>query len=165
VKAFAATLVATALLGACGSLSEDEREAVENVLRLEFGAVNNARALRGSGPFRDYPVPPEDMLLLAEGALLTKTPGVFVNRDAREVIAKERIGDLAAEDRYEPRWVSAVIVTVHPVPLEPARSRVEVHSVQKGVFTRGSIAWERDVPPLLDAAVARWQRGLRPIED
>jgi hypothetical protein len=160
----AAALALASLLAACGSLSEDEREVVDNMLSLEFGAVADARACRGSGPFLDYPVPPADMLLLAEGALLTKVAAVRVNRDAREVIGKEREGALAADDAYKPRWVSAVIVTVHPVPLQPNRSRVEVHSVQKGVFTRGSIAWERDVPPLLDAAVARWQRGLRPLE-
>jgi hypothetical protein len=152
------------LAGGCGSLSEDEREAVRNVLTLEMGAVNDARACRGQGPFRDYPVPPDQMLELAYGALGTKTVAVFKNLDAREVIAKERPPELAHEDSYAPRWVSAVVVTVHPVAGDPGRSRVEAHAVSKGVFTRGRIDWEREVPALLDAAVARWRSGLRTIE-
>jgi hypothetical protein len=144
-------------------MSDDTKEAVHNVLTLETGAVSDARTCRGQGPFRDYDVPPEEMLDLAEGALLSKTPAVFVNRDAREVVAKEREGGLAASDAYAKTWLSAVVVTVHPDASRPGRSRVEVHAVKKGVFKGGCVDWEREVPGLLDAAVARRARGLQPI--
>jgi hypothetical protein len=160
----AVALVTLALAAGCaGGVSDDTREAIENVLTLETGAVNDARALRGQGPFRDYAVPPDEMLELAEGVLRTKVVAVRTNFDAREVIAKERRGELAHEDAYTGRWVSAVVVTVHPVAGLPNRSRVEVHAVSKGVFTHGRIDWEREVPPLLDAAVRRRESGLRPI--
>jgi hypothetical protein len=155
--------VAAALLGGCSSMSDDTKEAVQNVLTLEMGAVSDARACRGMGPFRDYAVAPEEMLGLVEGALLTKTPAVFVNQDAREVVAKERCEGLAASDAYGDDWLSAVVVTVHPVAEDPLRSRVEFHAVQKGTFKKGRIDWAREMPVLLDAAAARRTRGLRPI--
>jgi hypothetical protein len=158
-----ALAAASALAVGCGSVSDDTREAIRNVLTLEMGAVADARALRGTGPFRDYEVPPDEMLDIAEGVLLTKTPAVAKNLDAREAIGKERPPELAGEDAYAARWVSAVVVTVHPVAGQPGRSRVEVHGVHKGVFTRGRIPWEGEVPALLDAAVARRASGVRPL--
>jgi hypothetical protein len=157
-------LAAALLVSACSGMSDDTKEAVENVVTLQTGAVSDLRKCRGMGPFRDYEVPPEEMLYVIEGVLLGKTPAVWVNLDALEVVAKERVGGLAASDEYDEDWLSAVSVMVHPVVGHPGRSRVEVHSVQKGKFKKGWIAWEREIPPLLDAAVAGHARGLRPIK-
>jgi hypothetical protein len=161
--AAAVLAAAVAAVAGCSGMSDDTREAVRNVLTLETGAVADARCRRGTGPFRDYAVPPDEMLALAEGVLLTRTSAVVVNLDAREAVGKERPPELAGDDSYTARWVSAVVVTVHPVAGFPDRSRVEVHAADKGVFTRGRIDWEREVPPLLDAAVARRATGVRPL--
>ena len=160
----ARAVAASLLLAGCAGMSDDTKEAVRNVLTLETGAVSDARQRRGFGPFRDYEVPPDEMLDVVHGALLAKTPAVFVNRDAREVVAKEREPAKAASDAYAEPWLSAVVVTVHPLAGRPGRSSVEVHAVRKGVFKGGCIDWEAEVPRLLDAAVARRARGLAPIE-
>ena len=136
-------------------------EIAKNVLTLEMGTVQEARTRRGTGPFRDYAVPPREMLTIVEKVLLSKVVAVFPNRRTGEVIAKERSGKDAADDWYSPTWDSAVVVIVHPVAQDPGRSRVEVHAVAKGVFHGGKIDWEREVPPLLDAAVAR--KGAPPL--
>ena len=145
--------VAAAAAG-CGSMSPDTKETIENVLTLQQGTVTNVRELRGRGPFREYAVPPAEMLDLATRVLKARVPAVFPNPRALEVVAKERIGKDAAVDDYQPAWVSAVVVIVHPVAEDPGRSRVEVHATQRGPFNRGHIAWEHDVPAALDAMVA-----------
>ncbi len=136
-------------------------EAAKSVLLLEMGTVQEVRSRRGTGPFRDYDVPPRRMLSIVEKVLLSKVVAVFPNRRTGEVIAKERSGKDAADDWYSPAWDSAVVVIVHPVAEDPGRSRVEVHAVAKGVFHGGKIDWEREVPSLLDAAVAR--KGAPPV--
>ena len=158
-KICAAVALAAAASG-CGSMSPDTKETITNVLTLQHGAVSNVRELRGRGPFRDYAVPPAEMLDLVTRVLKERVPAVFANPRALEVVAKERRGKGADDDWYSPAWVSAVVVIVHPVDEDPSRSRVEVHATQRGPFHRGRIAWERDVPPALDAAVAA--RGRPP---
>ena len=156
-----ASLAAAATAG-CGSMSPDTKETIENVLTLQQGAVSNVRDLRGRGPFREYAVPPAEMLDLATRVLKARVPAVFPNARALEVVAKERIGKDVARDDYSPAWVSAVVVIVHPVDGDPGRSRVEVHATQRGPFNRGHIAWEHDVPAALDALVAARTHPLPP---
>ena len=137
------------------STGDSVKEIAVNVLTLQTGAVTQIRERRGDGPFRDYAVPPAEMLDLATEVLREKVAAVFPNPRAGEVIAKERKGKDAADDWYSPAWVSAAVVIVHPIPADPGRCRVEVHATNRGPFHRGIIDWEREVPPLLDAAVAR----------
>jgi hypothetical protein len=146
----------------CGSMSPDTKETIENVLTLQQGAVSNVREMRGRGPFREYAVPPAEMLDLATRVLKARVPAVFPNPRALEVVAKERIGKDAAGEWYSDPWVSAVVVIVHPVDVDPNRSRVEVHATQRGPFNRGHIAWEHDVPAALDALVAARGRPAVP---
>ena len=160
-RALAAALLLPAV-AACSSSSsggsttgDTVKEIAVNVLTLQSGTVTAIRERRGEGPFRDYAVPPAEMLDLATEVLQAKVAAVFPNPHAGEVIAKERKGKEASDDWYAPAWVSAVVVIVHPVPADPGRSRVEVHATNRGPFHRGAIDWEREVPSLLDAAVAR----------
>jgi hypothetical protein len=157
----AAVAVAALLLTGCssgggggGGAGGATGDAVRNVLTLRFGAVSNAKALRGTGPFREYGVPPDRMLEVVEGVLLERTPAVWTNRRRGEVTAKEQTRGDPGDPSYADDWSSAVVVTVHPVAGDASRSRVEVHGVRRGVFERGSVDWEREVPPRLDAAVS-----------
>jgi hypothetical protein len=147
---------AAALLAGCGSAgkAKEVKEVAVNVLTLQWGDVGELRERRGSGPFRDYDVPPSEALAAAEAALRSKVVAVFPNPRALEVVAKERKPELADETDYAPPWVSAVVVIVHPVADDPGRSRVEVHATQRGTFHFGVIDWEREIPPLIDRLVA-----------
>jgi hypothetical protein len=160
--AAAAGLALSLLSGGCGSMDPETKEVVENVLTLQQGAVSNLRDLRGRGPFRDYCVAPEVMLDLATKVLKERVVAVFPNPRALEVVAKERCAKDAADDTYAPAFVSAVVVIIHPVDGEPDRSRVEVHATQRSPFIHGHIAWEKDVPAALDAAVAAHRRPQPP---
>jgi hypothetical protein len=161
-RAPAALCALAAVTTACGSMDPDTKETIENVLTLQQGAVSNVRELRGRGPFRDYPVAPAQMLDLATKVLKARVPAVFPNVRALEVVAKERIGKTANDEWYTGAWVSAVVVIVHPVDGEPDRSRVEIHATQRGPFHHGHIAWEKDLPAALDAAVAARGRPSPP---
>jgi hypothetical protein len=159
----AATAIALLLLlAACkGGVSEDTKKAAENVLTLRTNAVSELHERYGTGPFRDYAVPPREMLDLVTAALKTFVPAVFENERTFSVVAKERSGKDAWVDDYSPEWDSAVIVFVHRVTGRPDACRVEVHSTNRGVFTKGRIPWEQVLPARLDEAVAK--RGRTPI--
>jgi hypothetical protein len=131
------------------------------VLTLQSGTVSELQDLRGTGPFRDYEVPPEEMLDLAAQVVRTQVSAVAVARDGLRVVGKERAGADAARDEYNRPWRSAVVVFVHRVPGRPGACRVEVHATHRGPFHRGRIAWERDLPGMLDDAVAH--RGRTPV--
>ena len=150
----AAALVILAAAACSSSTGDSVKEVATNVLTLQSGAVEQLREKRGTGPFRDYAVPPSEMLDLVTDVLKSKVVAVFPNPHAGEVVAKERKGKDAYDDWYAPAWVSAVVVIVHPVADDPKRSRVEIHATNRGPFHRGRIAWEAEVPPLLDRAVA-----------
>lgn len=149
-------------LAACASRTGDTvKEVAVNVLTLQSGAVSELRDLRGTGPFLVYDVPPDEMLGLVEAVLRTKVAAVFADRRTLEVVAKERSGKAAADDRYGEPFRSAVVVMVHPAAGGASGCRVEIHAANRGPFHRGRIAWERELPPLLDDAVRH--RGATPI--
>jgi len=154
-------------LFACASQGEEDSAAVKaakTVLTLQTGTMTELKETRDTGPYRDYDVPPGEMIDLVADVLRTKVVAVFPEPRFGQVIAKERAGKEAADDSYSPAFRSAVIVFVHRVVDAPSRSRVEIHSIQRGPFHRGSIDWEGELPGLLDAAVARRGRTpLRPI--
>lgn len=154
-------VVASALAGCGSSTGKLAAESAATVFTFQSGTMSELKERWGSGPFREYDVPPAEMVALAGAVLRTKVVAVFEEPGRGEVIAKERAGKDAADDFYAPAFRSAVAVWVHPVPDAPGRCRVEVHAVQRGPFHRGSIDWERELPPLLDAAAAR--RGTTPI--
>ena len=159
--------LSTATLVACGGgpsgggTGDMVGETLETVFTLQSGTVGELRDRRGSGPFREYDVDPEEMLFVVEGAVGrargagdTPVSAVFVSKRYREVIAKERSPSDAGDDAYAPTWRSAVVVTVHPVTGRDDRSRVEIHAANKGPFHRGTISWERDLPGWIDAEMA-----------
>ena len=153
--------LAAAVAGPTASCTKDAREAVTNVATLQTGTVSDLYEQRGTGPFREYPVPPDEMVEIAERVLRTKVPAVFVNERTRTVIAKERKGKDADNPDYAPPFRSAVAVFVWPDGPEMRGSRVEFHSIERGPFHRGDIDWDRDLGPLLDAAVR--ERGSGPV--
>lgn len=163
-----AALLAAVLAASCSGTTEKEgkevKEIATNVLTLQSGDLTTLRARRGEGPFREYAVPPAEMVGVAEKALRTKVAAVFPNARAGEVVAKERTPDAAWDDRYAQPWRSAVVVIVHAVPEDPGRSRVEVHAMQRGPFHKGSIGWESDVPPLLDRFAAERAGAAAPAK-
>lgn len=166
VALLGAAVAGTALAGtvACSASSrKNVKEVAETVLTLQSGTVSELKARRDTGPFRDYAVPPAEMMGLVEGVLRSKVVAVFPEPLQQVVVAKEREGKEALDDSYAPAFRTAVVVFVHAVPGDATRSRVEVHACQRGPFHRGSIDWEAELPALLDAAVARRQAPLRPL--
>jgi hypothetical protein len=161
------TLVALGLAVAAAACSASSRKNVkdvaETVLTLQTGTVTELKARRDTGPFRDYAVPPGEMLTLVEGVLRSKVVAVFVEPRQQVVVAKEREGKEALDDSYAPAFRSAVVVFVHAVPGDAGRCRVEVHACHRGPFRRGTVDWEREVPALLDDAVAKRRAPLRPL--
>lgn len=149
---------------ACSASSrKNVKDVAETVLTLQTGTVSELKARRDTGPFRDYAVPPAEMMTLVEGVLRSKVVAVFPEPLQQVVVAKEREGKEALDDSYAPAFESAVVVFVHAVEGDAGRSRVEVHACHRGPFRRGSIDWEREVPPLLDQAVAARRAPLRPL--
>jgi hypothetical protein len=169
VRPHVVPLLAAIALASCSSTDEDAprsadsdtskqvKEILTNVSRLRFGTVSDVRAMRGTGPFYDFDVPPGVMLDAAEKAMKSKVAAVFPNPRALEVIAKERRPDMAWDDSYAPSFLSAAIVIVHPVPGDPHKSKVEIHAIDRGPFDRGSIPWEAELPRLL----AQYSRAAR----
>jgi hypothetical protein len=150
--------------GKSGESGNATKDAIRNVLTLRFGAVSNARALRGTGPFREYALSPDGLFDVAVEALGARTKALWPNRRRAEIVVKEQTEGDPADPYYSDDWSSAAVVTVHPVEGNPARSRMEVHAVARGVFTRGHVAWESEVPAWVDAAVASGRRdAIRPI--
>ena len=153
--------VALAVAAACAACTQDVRKTAATVLTLKSGSMTALREKRGSGPFRTYAVPPAEMLTLVEAVLKTRVVAVFAEPRRGEVCAKERQAGLATDDTYGEEWTSAVIVFVHPVVGDATSSKVEIHAAQRGAFSKGEVRFDRELPPLLDDAVAH--RGTTPI--
>ncbi len=153
--------LAAGLVACSSDTAKTVKEVAVNVVTLQSGVVTELRDLRGTGPFLAYDVPPDEMMGIVEAVLRTKVVAVFPNARAAEVIAKERLGEAAADDWYGPPARSMVVVMVHPAGGGGPGSRVEIHATDRGPFHRGNIAWERELPPLLDQAVRH--RGATPI--
>ncbi len=155
--------LAAGVVGCSASSAKTLGEVAGTVFTLQSGTVSDLKALRDTGPYRDYDVPPAEMMTLVEGVLRSKVVAVFPEPMQQVVVAKERHGKEALDDGYAAPFRTAVVVFVHPVVGAPARCRVEVHACQRGPFHRGRIDWEREVPPLVDEAVARRRAPLRPL--
>ena len=156
-----ATALACALCACTAEKTKTYKDVASNVLALKFGTMSDLEAKRGTGPFRDYAVPPAEMMDLVAAVLKTKVPAVFPTKGCLTVYAKERVGKDKAIDDYSPDYVSGVAVVIHPVAGNPSACRVEIHATDRGTFTKGKIDWERELPPLFDEAVAH--RGSTPI--
>jgi hypothetical protein len=163
-RAWALLGVVLGVAGCAEGPSENTKKAVENVVTLRFGTVSDLHELVGTGPFLDLPLAPARMLPLVTAILRTKVPAVFENERTMTVIAKERRGPDAWVDDYSPEWVSAVLVAIFPVEGRPDACRVEIHATNRGAFAKGSIAWERDLPPLFEEAARHPdKRPIRPL--
>lgn len=161
VPALVVACVAAGPVACSSATGKTVQEIAVNVLTLQSGVVSELRDMRGTGPFLVYDVPPDEMMGIVEAVLRTKVVAVFPNTRAYEVVAKERLGAEAADDWYGPASRSMVVVMVHPAAGGGPGSRVEIHATNRGPFHRGNIAWERELPPLLDDAVRH--RGATPI--
>jgi hypothetical protein len=155
-----ALLAAPIFLSACAP-SRTVREAAENVVLLKQGTVSGLKELRGTGPFHEHAVSPDVLLAAVERAARRARGkgGAFVSavtssRRYREVVAKERGPEDAGDDSYSGEFLSAMVATVHPVPGDPSRSRLEVHATHRGPFHRGEVQWERDLPGWVEEELA-----------
>jgi hypothetical protein len=153
------------LAGGCSSDPDDQvSQVAKDVLTLKTGTVSELKAQRGAGPFREYPVSQDVLFEVVVEVLKSRVAAVFPNRKAYEVVAKERHGKDRYDDWYSPEWRSAVVVYVHPVLGDDARSKLEIHGMHRGAFHRGCIEWECDLPAQIDAAVAARGSGrVRPL--
>ena len=161
MRAFVAIALLVTLSACKGGVSKDTEKAIENVVTLRSGTVSDLHEQYGTGPFRDYAVPPAEMLGIVTAVLKTFVPAVFENDRTMSVIAKERKGKEAWVDDYSPEWHSAVLVYVHRVVGNPNVSRVEIHATDRGPFHQGCIEWAAVLPGRIDDAVAK--RGRTPI--
>lgn len=169
---------AAAALAALGSLlspacsstdtAKQAREIAVNVVTLQTGTTSELRDLRGTGPFGDYEVPPDEMVALLERAMKRARGAdgppwvkVYPSMRYREVVAKEFEKRTAS---YEDPFRTAAIAIVHAVPDDPARSRVELHHTRRGPFHGGSVRWQADLPGWIDAELAeRAAAKVKPI--
>ena len=158
------------LLGGCGETgtATQAREIAENVLTLQTGTTSELRDRRGTGPFREYEVAPDEMVEVLEGAM--KRAGgrgeppwvkVYASKHYREVVAKEFEKHSAT---YKDTFRTAAIAIVHPVAGDASRSRVEMHHTRRGPFHGGSVRWQAGLPGWIDAELAERAAGkLKPI--
>jgi hypothetical protein len=133
------------------------RESAETVLTLRFGTMSDLRARRGTGPRKRYDLPPDRLLEVVERAAYrargkggVPVQAVFVSKLRREVVAKERDGEDAADKGYGAPFLSALLAVVHEVPGEPEASDLEAHEIRSGPFHQGVVRWERDLPGWID---------------
>lgn len=148
------------LLTACSGISDTAKETIVNVVTLQRGTISELRTRRGTGPFRTYARSPEVMLeVVHRAARKARGPdgrpvqAVFMSEERREIIAKERGLEDAADDGYAKPFRSAMIAFVHPVPGQPTHARVEVHAMERGPFHSGDVEWERDMPRWIEQAL------------
>ena len=163
-------LVAVGALAACGDTGTAKQalEIAENVVTFQTGTTSELRDRRGTGPFREYDVPPDEMLEVLEAAMRRaagdrEAPWVKVYPSKRygEVVAKEFA---ERKSSYKDPFRTAAIAIVHPIRDEPARSRVEMHHVRRGPFHGGSVRWQAGLPGWIDAELAaRAARQVKPI--
>ena len=160
----------TLLFGGCGDTgtAKQVREIAESVVTLQTGTTSELRDRRGSGPFREFDVAPDEMVEVLEAAM--KRAGgedgppwvkVYASRRYREVVAKE------FEERsstYKDTFRTAAIAIVHPVAGDASRSRVEMHHTRRGPFHGGSVRLQAGLPGWIDAELAeRAAGGLKAI--
>jgi len=166
----ACALGLSAALAGCASSGDADlyREVATNLVTLQQGTTSELRDMRGTGPFREYDVPPAEMVEVLEKAF-ERADGrgappyvhVYVSRRYGEVLAKEFEG---ARDTYADPFLSAAIAIVHEVREDEGRCRVETHHLRRGPFHGGSVAWGRDLPGWIEEALAaRDARTLKPI--
>jgi hypothetical protein len=164
--------LASACAGGGGGDSEMVEEVAVGLVTLQGGTISELKERRGRGPFRRYDLPPDALLqVVAEAAGRARGPDgrplrtVWIRRRSMEVVAKEPAPDAKGAGYAEP-WRSAMVAMVHPVPGDPAASRLEIHAMDKGPFHRGRVDWERSLPGWIDEVLAAPQRtpgGLKPL--
>jgi hypothetical protein len=155
----ALTLAALPFAG-CGETgtAQQVREIAVNVVTLQTGTTSELRDRRGTGPFRDYAVAPDEMVQVLEDAMRRaagdgKPPWVevYASKRYREVVAKEFEEPSAS---YKDPFRTAAIAIVHPVPEDPQRCRVEMHDVRRGPFHGGAVRWREGLPGWIEAELA-----------
>ena len=139
----------------CPGCSPTAREVLGNVVTLQQGTISDLRDRRGTGPFRCYPVSPDEMVDVLEVAARrasqdgeARAPVVRVWKSSvrREVIAKERAcGDVGAKD-YRAPFRSAWVGIVHERLGDPTSCEVEWHATHRGPLHQGEVNWLRDMP-------------------
>src|SRR5262245_22182221 len=87
-----AGIVALVLVGCSGESGKQLKKTAEVVFTLQTGTMTALKETENSGPFRDYDVPPDEMIDLVTAVLKTKVVAVFPEPRFGRVIAKERIG-------------------------------------------------------------------------
>lgn len=147
-------------------LSETERDSVRDVLTLRRGTISDLRALRLTGPFTRYEVPPGEMLLVVADAAgkARDSRGRPARRRVSprygEVVAKESAPEAPPDPSYDDEWSTAAVITVHPVANEPEASRVEFHAARRSVLMGGLTDWNRSLPGWIDEVLrARTEGG------
>lgn len=152
-------------LGLPGCASELAADAARDVLTLRQGTMSGLKRLRGTGPFREFAVPPAEMLEVAAAACrkakgLRGRPVTVVEVSPRygEVTAKEQPADAPEDASYGDEWVSAVLIIVHPVPTRPGVSKVEWHHARRSPLMGCGVDWARSLPGWIDEALAERSR-------
>lgn len=144
------------------------KEVAVNVVTLQTGTTSELRDRRGSGPFREYDVPPDEMVDVLEGAMKrARGDGeppwvkVFPSKNYREVVAKEFEKPSAS---YKDTFNTAAIAIVHAIPGAPKRCKVEMHHTRRGPFHGGTVNWQAGLPGWIDAELAELAAGkVKPI--
>ncbi len=161
-RAFLAAL-ASCTLAACSSGIDTEAvlDSLGTVATLRGNTMSDLRQQRGRGPFREYDVPPLDLLSAVEEAAGRargrggrRVTAIFASKGRREVVAKERAAEDANDASYDAPFLSAMLAVVHTVPGNPKRSRLEIHMTHSGPFHIGAVDWRRDLPGWIDAVLA-----------
>lgn len=149
-----------------GTSTENLEEIAVNVVTLQSGTTTDLRERRNQGPFVTYEVSPEGMLLVLETAM--KQAGGEASWPYVEVYVSKRYGEVLAKEFGEPGkgygdpFRSAALAIVHPVVDRPHQSRVETHTIERGPFHRGSVAWRQRLPAWIAAALAQ-REDVKPI--
>lgn len=154
-------LVAALALGGGCALKESVRDSAHDVFTLRRGTISALRDLRGTGPFRRHPLPPDAMLEVVAAACrrardLAGAPvtGIEVSPRYREVVAKERAPGTRDDPGYAEDWRTAVVATVHPIEGEPDACRVEIHGTRRSPLLGGANVWEESLPGWIDEELA-----------
>jgi len=153
-------VVLALLLAGGGCMNKRTIEALETTATLQTGTMSDLHARRGRGPFTTYDLPPAEMLgVLEQSARKARGLGgkpvsaIFVSENRLQVVAKERPPDEADDDGYAAAFRTAMLAIVHPVHGRKDACRVEIHSIGRGVFHPGVVAWQRDMPGWIDAVM------------
>lgn len=154
----------------CGCLSAGAREVLGNVVTLQQGTLSDLRDCRGTGPFRTYPVPPDqmiDVLVEAAGKGRDETgrpiDNIWPSVLRREVVAKERGACDNQEVSYSKPFKSAMYAVVHPIPGQPDCCQVEIHATDRGPLHQGRVNWSRDMPGWIEAVLATRAADPAPV--